>query len=104
MLKYDYRKDFKVSNPLRVIRTINIEQEVHLNAICYMPDEEVFVIGGWNTKQIVFYDSRSEHYFEHIMDLDTSHIFNVSNLEYLEELKMLFVGDCFSGLSIYRYS
>jgi hypothetical protein len=102
MLNYNYQGEFKSNHPLKISKTISIEQEVHLSAICYMPDEEVFVLGGWNTKQIVFYDSRPEHYFEYIMDIDSQHIFNLSNLEYLEDLKFLFVGDCFSGLSIYR--
>lgn len=102
MLKYEYNAELPALSPASVSRTIEIDQEVHLSAICYMPDEEVFAVGGWNSKLVSFYDSRPSNYFELIMEIETQHIFNLSNLEYLESLKMLFVGDCFSGLSIYR--
>jgi hypothetical protein len=103
MLKYEFLKEFSSESSLTIQKQIQIEQEIHLSAMCYMPDEEVFVLGGWNSKQIKFYDSRADHFFELIMELDTQHIFNLSNLKYLEPLKLLFVGDCFSGLSIFRY-
>jgi hypothetical protein len=90
-------------NTLKIEKVLQMEEEVHLSAVCYLPDEEVFAVGGWNSKQICFFDSKEDHYFEPIMTISTQHIFNLSNLQYLEELKLLLVGDCFSALSIYRY-
>lgn len=102
MLKYEYNAELTAPESAVASKAIEIEQEVHLSAVCFLSDEEVFAVGGWNSKQICFYDSRESHKFELIMELETQHIFNLSNLDYLEPLKLLFVGDCFSGLSIYR--
>jgi hypothetical protein len=68
-----------------------------------MPDEEVFVFGGWNSKRISFYDGRRQNYFEKIMEIESHCRFNVSNVKYVEDLKILLVGDCFSDLSVFRY-
>lgn len=102
MLKYEHTPNLKCPKLLEVERIVPIGEEVHLSAFCFMPDEDVFAVGGWNSKNVSFYDAKEENYFQSIMVIETQHIFNLSNLKYLEELKLLFVGDCFSGLSVYR--
>lgn len=68
-----------------------------------MPNEEVFVLGGWNSRKIAFFDGRKGNYFERIMEIDSHCTFNVSSLKYIEALKYLVVGDCFSNISVFRY-
>ena len=68
-----------------------------------MSDEEVIVLGGWNSKTLCYIDNRKQNQFEKIMNLKTQNTFNISCIQYIEPLKLLLVGDCFSDLSIFRY-
>lgn len=93
----------KVYEPKLAVKNIyKIDEEVHLNASCFMPDEEIIVLGGWNSKKIAFYDTHKENYFQQIMSIQSQNTFNISNLKYVEKLRLLLVGDCFSDLCLYR--
>lgn len=83
--------------PLRDIR-----EEFHLSALCYMADEDMYILGTWNSKKLLFFDANPENNFKKILEMETNHIFNISTIKYIDHLKLLLVGDCFSGLSCYR--
>jgi hypothetical protein len=92
----------QIKNPLQLKDSFQINEEVHLSAACYMSDEEIMVFGGWNSKNLCFIDTQKENYFQQIMNFSSQNTFNISNLKYVEKLRFLLVGDCFSDLCIYR--
>ena len=89
---------------LKITNVFSNFGEVNLKAVGYMPDEEVLILGGWNSKILQFLDMRQENYFEKIMEVRTPNTFNLSSVKYVEALKLLLVGDCFSELSVFRWS
>jgi hypothetical protein len=83
-------------------KTISMRGGVHLNGICYMPDEEVFLIGGWNNQILSIYDAQSDNYFEEIMEIQILDVNHIANMKYVDELKFLIIGGFKSNLSVYR--
>lgn len=91
-------KNIKWSIP----KSVNINGGAHLGAVAYMPDEEVFLIGGWNDQILYIFDAHEDTYFEKIMEIQVQTAANISNLKYIDELKFLIVGDMTSSLTVYR--
>lgn len=75
---------------------------VHLGGVCYMPDEEVFLVGGWNNRILAIHDAHPERYLQEIMEIQVQNLENIAFLKYIDELKFLLVGSFKSNLSVYR--
>lgn len=85
-------------------RTVAVRGGVHLAGMCYMPDEEVFLVGGWNNGILAIHDADPEKYLQEIMEIQMKGLEHISFLKYIDELKFLLVGSFKSKLSVFRYT
>jgi 4-hydroxyphenylpyruvate dioxygenase-like putative hemolysin len=67
-----------------------------------MPDEEVYLIGGWNNQILSIYDAQSDNYFEEIMEIQVGNVDHIAHMMYVDELKFLIIGGFQSTLSVFR--
>ena len=85
-----------------VVKTVEARGGVHLSAMCHMPDEDVYLIGGWNNKMLAIFDAQKDNYFEQIMEIQIEDVEHIAHLKYVDELKFLVIGDSKSSLAVYR--
>ena len=83
-------------------KTISIRGGVHLKGLCYMSDEEVYLIGGWNNQILSIFDAQSDNYFEEIMEIQVNDVNHIADMKYVDELKFLIIGGFQSNLSVFR--
>lgn len=77
-------------------------EEVHL-AVCHMREQDMVALGGWNSKQVSVYDI-GQDCLQMILQFQSQNTFSLSNISYVDSLRLILVGDCFSQLCVYRYS